>query len=114
MDLVRFTALDPYDPRATEREIEELIPRFHSVIDWSVQEGDALERNDAAECTVAVEYDGTKISDQTIEDALGRLGFRIQHVEDIRNLSKAMIEKTFRAEPEPAGEKKFSREGIDL
>lgn len=72
MSLARFIARDPYTPGATEEELEDLIPKMHGVIDWTIHpDGD-----------VTLEYDRSRISDEVIEEALKGLGFRLKHICD--------------------------------
>jgi hypothetical protein len=72
MGLARFVAKDPYAPAATEKELEDLIPKIHGVIDWTIHpNGD-----------VTLEYDGSRISDELIEEALVGIGFKLKHICD--------------------------------
>ncbi len=79
MGLAKFTAKDPYSPNATAEELDELFPKIHGVIDWSVHEdGD-----------VTLEYDRGLISDELIEDALAGMGFKIKHILDKPDANEA-------------------------
>lgn len=83
MSLARFIARDPYAPRATEEELEELIPKMHGVVDWTIHSnGD-----------VTLEYDRTRISDETIEEALKGLGFRLRHICDEPEADEAEVHR---------------------
>ncbi len=68
--VARFVAIDPIVPVDTRYELEKLMHRFHSVFAWKI----------SADGEVTVEFDRTRISDATIEEALGRLGFSVTHV----------------------------------
>jgi hypothetical protein len=81
MGLAKFTAKDPYNPAATEEELDEIIPKIHGVIDWTVHEdGD-----------VTLEYDRHLISDELIEDALVGMGFKLKHIFDEPDASEAEV-----------------------
>ena len=81
MGLAKFTAKDPYSPAATEEELDEIIPKIHGVIDWTVHEdGD-----------VTLEYDRHLISDELIEDALVGMGFKLKHILDEPDASEAEV-----------------------
>jgi hypothetical protein len=72
MSLARFVAKDPYRPRATKEELEDLLQRIDGVIDWTIHhQGD-----------VTLEYDRKRISDELIEDALAGIGFELKHIYD--------------------------------
>ena len=81
MGLARFVAQDPYDLAATERELEDLLSKARGVIDYAIgQNGD-----------VVVVYDRHQFSDEVLEDALGRLGFRLQHIMDDPNADETQV-----------------------
>jgi len=72
MGLARFVAQDPYRPRATEEELDELLDRVDGVLDWTIHDnGD-----------VTLEYDSNRIYEGLIEDSLAGIGFKLHHIED--------------------------------
>jgi hypothetical protein len=83
MSLARFVAHDPYRPKATNEELEELLFKIDGVIDWTIH------RNGE----VTLEYDRKRISDELIEDALLGIGFRLKHLCDEPYASKAEVKE---------------------
>jgi len=72
MGLARFVARDPYRPKATKEELDNLLDRVDGVLDWTIHgNGD-----------VTLEYDSSRIDEGLIEDALAGIGFRLHHVLD--------------------------------
>jgi len=83
MGLAKFTAVDPYNPSATEQELDELIPKIHGVTDWTVHEnGD-----------VALKYDKHLIGDDVIEEALAGMGFKLVHILDDPDASEVDVKR---------------------
>jgi hypothetical protein len=81
--LAEFIAKDPYTPEATEKELRNLIPRIHGVIDWTIHpNGD-----------VVFEYTRNPINDQLIEEALTGIGFEVRHIFDDPYPDEAEIEE---------------------
>jgi hypothetical protein len=72
MSIARFTARDPYDSSATERELQNLVSRLAGVADYTIRPNGV----------VTIEYDRHRTSDEVIEDAFSRLGFETHHVMD--------------------------------
>ncbi len=83
MGLARFVAKDPYTPAATEKELEDLIPKIHGVIDWTIH----------ANGDVTIEYDRERISDELIEEALIGIGFKLKHIYDDPNADEVKAHK---------------------
>jgi hypothetical protein len=83
MSLARFIARDRYAPAATEEELENLIPRMHGVVDWTIHSnGD-----------VTLAYDRSRISDEVIEEALKGLGFQLKHICDEPEANEAEVHR---------------------
>jgi hypothetical protein len=83
MSLASFVARDPYRPKATNEELEDLFLKMDGVIDWTIHH----------QGEVTVEYDHKRISDDLIEDALTGIGFRLKHVCDEPHASQAEVHK---------------------
>ena len=83
MSLARFIAIDPYQPAATRRELDDLFTKMDGPLDWHIHpNGD-----------VSVEYDADRISDEIIEIALQGLGFKLEHIADFPHADEEKIEK---------------------
>jgi hypothetical protein len=79
--LAEFIAKDPYTPEATETELQNLLPRIHGVIDWTIHHnGD-----------VVFEYTHDPVNDQVIEEALAGIGFQIEHIFDEPDADEAEV-----------------------
>jgi hypothetical protein len=65
-----FVADDPADQ--TTAKLEDLVPQIHGVTTWQIR----------ADGEVALEYDETTISLETIAEAFAGLGFRVKPLHD--------------------------------
>jgi hypothetical protein len=82
MGLARFVAQDPYRPRATKEELDELLNKVDGALDWTIHDnGD-----------VTLEYDSDRLYEGLIEDALAGIGFKLHHIEDEPDASEAEAE----------------------
>jgi hypothetical protein len=81
MGLARFVAQDPYSPKATKEELNDLLDRMKGVLDWTI--------HDNGDVTLA--YDPNRIYGGLIEDALAGIGFKLHHVLDEPNVSEAEV-----------------------
>jgi hypothetical protein len=82
--LAEFIAKDPYSPAAIEKELRDLMPRIHGVMDWTIHpNGD-----------VTFEYERSPINDDVIEEALIGMGFRIKHIFDHPYADEAEVRET--------------------
>jgi copper chaperone CopZ len=73
MYVARFIADDPFNPPATEDEIDDALSKMDGVADWTIHASDE----------VTVEYHAAQINDQQIEEALSGMGFRVTHISDL-------------------------------
>jgi hypothetical protein len=80
--LARFIAVDHCEPRASKKELNDLLSRMDGVIDWTVHRSGG----------VTLEYDRDRISDDLIEDALIGIGFRLKHVFDKPNATEVEVQ----------------------
>jgi hypothetical protein len=79
--VAEFIAKDPFDPEAVDKEMRDLMPKIHGVIDWTIHpHGD-----------VTFEYERSPINDALIEEALSGMGFKIRHVCDDPNADEAEV-----------------------
>ncbi len=72
MGIAKFIALDPYAPKATKAELDNLLSRMDGVLDWAINPDDE----------VAVEYDHDLITDEMIEAGLSGTGLKLKHISD--------------------------------
>lgn len=72
MGVAKFIANDPFAPKATKDELDELLSRMDGVLDWAVNPDDE----------VAVEYDNDRITDEMIEAGLSGTGLVLKHISD--------------------------------
>jgi hypothetical protein len=80
--LARFVALDPYRPRATKEELDELLNKVDGALAWKIHDnGD-----------VTLEYDSDRLYEGLIEDALAGIGFKLHHIVDEPDASEAEAE----------------------
>jgi hypothetical protein len=79
MGLARFVAQDPYRPRATKEELDEMLNKVDGALGWTIHDnGD-----------VTLEYDSSRLYEGLIEDALAGTGFKLHHIEDEPDASEA-------------------------
>jgi hypothetical protein len=72
MSLARFMIKDPYAPKSTAAEIDELLGEMEGIQEWTIHDnGD-----------VTLEYNRHEISDEIIEEALSNMGFQLKHILD--------------------------------
>jgi len=82
MGLARFVAIDPYRPKATKEELDDLLNKVDGALDWTIHDnGD-----------VTLEYDCDRLYEGLIEDALTGIGFKLHHIEDEPDASEAEAE----------------------
>jgi hypothetical protein len=72
MGLARFVAQDPYRPRASKEELDDLLDRVDGVLNWTIH----------ANGDVTLEYDSDRLDEGLLEDALAGIGFRLHHILD--------------------------------
>jgi hypothetical protein len=83
MGLATFVAQDPYRPRATKKELDELLDKVDGALDWTIHDnGD-----------VTLEYDSNRLYEGLIEDALAGIGFKLHHIVDEPDADEAEAEK---------------------
>jgi hypothetical protein len=82
MGLARFVAQDPYRPRATKEELNELLNRVDGALDWTIHDnGD-----------VTLKYDSDRLYEGLLEDALAGIGFKLHHIVDEPDVVEAEAE----------------------
>ena len=90
MGIGEFVAVDPYDPKGTEKELDFFISRFKGMMDWEIRpNGD-----------VVIQYDSARINEDLIEEVLERNGFRVKHILDLPRASEAQAFKAFHRKDE--------------
>lgn len=72
MSLARFVAKDKYRPQATEEELADIFLEMDGVVAWNIHDNGE----------VTIEYDGTRVNERTIEEAIHGLGFVLIHIDD--------------------------------
>lgn len=88
MGVAKFIANDPYAPKATNAELDDLLSRMDGVLDWAINPDEE----------VAVEYDNDRITDEMIEAGLSGTGLVLKHISDEPDFEENVVRELLNEE----------------